>query len=100
MTGLLLAVAFTAFAFTSPDGGKDKKKAKAQVATECVGVQSHSCCQGHAEMKAACDKSKCQNQGCDPVKCQGNCDPANCKGSCTGTCDHAKCTKHAEKAKK
>lgn len=100
LTGLLIAVTVTAFAFTSPDGGKDKKASKAEVKKECVGMQSQAGCPGHAGMKASCDQTKCQNPNCDPSKCQGTCDKTKCQGNCTGTCSMAQCTKHTETAKK
>lgn len=88
LSGLLIAVTVTAFAFTSPDGGKEKmKKAKAEVRTECCSMQSQTTCQGHAAMNGSCDQTKCQGT-CDKANCK--CD---CKGNCTGTCDQSKCAK-------
>gem|GEM_PF-4538644 len=100
LSGLLIAVTVTAFAFTSPDGGKEKKKAKEEVKTECVSTHSQTGCPGHAAMKASCDQTKCQCPDCDPSKCQGTCDKTNCQGNCTGACSKTQCTKHTETPKK
>ena len=103
LSGLLIAVTVTAFAFTTPDGGKDKKKAKDEVRTECCSMQSQTACQGHGAMNGSCDKAKCQCT-CDQANCKGNCtgtcDQANCNGNCKGTCDQANCSKQAEAQKK